>query len=173
MKPILQRLSAAGASPWIPVSSRGDVFGISFGCSVSSGGTLTYSVQHTFDNPELTETVSIARTTTTATITFTTPHGLSVGDSVVITGIRESNLSGTFAVASVPSTTTATYTVSDTGSAAESAQCSKLRVFEHDTVTGIVDASIDAGYELPPRCVRVNVSAYTDGVLDTNWMFLD
>jgi peptidyl-prolyl cis-trans isomerase A (cyclophilin A) len=46
----------------------------------------------------------------TVTITTTEAHGLKVGDSVTISGVANSSYDGTFTVASVPSTTSFTYT---------------------------------------------------------------
>lgn len=48
-------------------------------------------------------------TTNVATITTSAAHGLFVGDTVKITGV-DSTFNGTWAVATVPSTTTFTYT---------------------------------------------------------------
>jgi peptidyl-prolyl cis-trans isomerase A (cyclophilin A) len=46
----------------------------------------------------------------TVTITTTAAHGLKVGDSVTISGVTNTSYDGTFTVASVPSTTSFTYT---------------------------------------------------------------
>lgn len=40
--------TGTGASAWIPVDNTQNAFAIGFGCVVS--GTVTYDVQHTFDN---------------------------------------------------------------------------------------------------------------------------
>jgi YVTN family beta-propeller protein len=48
----------------------------------------------------------------TVTITTTGSHGITVGESVVVGGVNDSTFDGTFQVASVPSTTTFTYTQS-------------------------------------------------------------
>jgi hypothetical protein len=56
------------------------------------------------------------RTGTTATITTASVHGLVIGQSVVISGTNgNSALHGTYAVTSVPTTTTFTYTTSASG----------------------------------------------------------
>jgi len=171
MRPKKQSLSAAGSANWIPVSEIGAHFGIGIGVNVSNGGTLTYSIQHSFDDPQTTIDCTIARVTTVATVTFTSPHGKDVGDSIAVSGITEDNLLGTFAVASVPSTTTLTYPVADTGSAAESAKAVLFSVFEHDTLTGLT-GNADGGYTLPPSAVRLTISAFTDGVAEANYRFL-
>ena len=43
-------LGAVGVSSPLPVDTFATVFNIGIGCSISSGATLTYSVQHTFDD---------------------------------------------------------------------------------------------------------------------------
>ncbi len=171
MKPKKQTLDAAGNAPWHVVDYRISDFGIGIGVNVSSGSTLTYSIQHTFDNPFTIVPVTIARVTTTATVTFAEPHGKSIGDSINITGTREDNLAGVFDIATVPSTTTLTYTVLDTGSAAESAKATVFSVFEHDSLTGL-SVNADGGYTLPPSAVRLICSAHTTGTVDANYYFL-
>ena len=171
MKPKKQTLTAAGASAWVPVDYRGSQFGIGIGAQCSNDWNGTYSIQHTFDDPYNTIDCTISRTTTTASITFPSEHGLVVGDSVTVTGIREDNLSGTFPVAAITSATVCTYTVSDTGSAAENAKVTPMKVFEHDTLTAKT-ATADGGYDLPPACIRANVTTFTAGDLIVNYRFL-
>src|SRR6185312_10060220 len=55
---------------------------------------------------------------TTATITTTAPHNLTVGESVTIAGVGVAGYNGTFVVASVPTATTFTYTAAVSGLAA-------------------------------------------------------
>ena len=74
MRPIKQTLDALGNAPWIPVNFRTNDFGVGIGVNVSSGGVLTYSIQHTFDLVSDAVSVSIARITTVATVTFDDPH---------------------------------------------------------------------------------------------------
>ena len=171
MKPIKQTLGAAGNSDWIPIDYRVNGFGVGIGVNVSDGSTLTYSIQHTFDSTSDAVAVSIARVTTVATATLADPHGKSVGDSITITGISEDNLTGTFAIASVPSDTTLTYTVADTGAVSESAKATVYSVFEHETLSGLAVSS-DGGYTLPPSAIRLIVSAYTSGNVAANYLFL-
>jgi hypothetical protein len=55
--------------------------------------------------------VGITRSSTTATATTLAVHGRSVGDWVTIAGAAQSEYNGTFQIATVPTTTTFTYTV--------------------------------------------------------------
>jgi len=60
---------------------------------------------------EISKTVSnVAQTGTTATITTSTAHGFAAGDTVVIDGLTTNALEGTWTIASVPTTTTFTFT---------------------------------------------------------------
>ena len=46
--PSIVTQTGTGTSAWIPVDHTQNAFAIGFGCVVS--GTVTYDVQHTFDN---------------------------------------------------------------------------------------------------------------------------
>lgn len=46
--PSIVTQTGTGTSAWIPVDYTQNAFAIGFGCVVS--GTVTYTVQHTFDN---------------------------------------------------------------------------------------------------------------------------
>ena len=73
-----------------------------------------------------------ARTGSTATITTSTAHNFAVGDSVVVSGTNgNAPLEGTWTIASVPSTTTFTYTTSSSGTITSAA----------DTGTALVSAN--------------------------------
>ena len=71
---------------------------------------------------DISKTVSnVARTGTTATVTTSTAHAFSVGDSVVIASLTNSALNGTYTIVTVPTTTTFTYTTTTTGTIASTA----------------------------------------------------
>jgi DNA-binding beta-propeller fold protein YncE len=48
--------------------------------------------------------------TSTVTITTTAPHGVTVGDAVLVTGVTDNSFNGVFVVATVPSSNSFTYT---------------------------------------------------------------
>jgi hypothetical protein len=56
---------------------------------------------------------TVARTTNVVTITTSVAHGYSVGDSVTVAAVINTDINGTFTISAVPTTTTFTYT--DTG----------------------------------------------------------
>ena len=56
---------------------------------------------------------TVARTTNVVTITTSVAHGYSVGDSVTVAAVTNTDVNGTFTITAVPTTTTFTYT--DTG----------------------------------------------------------
>jgi len=49
-RPVYVTVSSQTASKVIPLNTYADPFNVGIGCDVSSGGSLTYTVQHTFDN---------------------------------------------------------------------------------------------------------------------------
>lgn len=51
MRSQTQTLTAAGAGAWIPVDPHRCPFSIGFGVKLEGGSSLTYTVQHTFDDP--------------------------------------------------------------------------------------------------------------------------
>lgn len=64
---------------------------------------------------------NVARTGTTATLTTSAAHGFAAGDTVVIAGLTNTALNGTYTIATTPSTTTFTYTTSTSGTIASTA----------------------------------------------------
>lgn len=174
MRPATVSMSAAGFSPWVIVDYLAIAFGIGFGCSVSSGASLTYTVQHTFDDPGpgspgTTPTTgfhyptgSIVQAGTTITVTDAN-HGLSVGDFVQLQGCGF-GLDGPYNVASVTSTSVYTLTsgVSQNVTASTAGFVNGMRVYNHPVVVGAT-ARQDGNYAYPIRAMRLNVTAYTSG----------
>lgn len=153
-------VSSAASSAWIPLDRYQSSFSVSLAGVISSGATLTWKVEHTFGNVLRPEPCSISRSTTTATLSYTN-HGLSVGDSIIVSG-GGSPFDGTYAVASVVDANTLTYTVTNTGSTLVSARVCLLPVFDHETLVGqTTDA--DGNYAFPCTACRLTVTAYTSG----------
>ena len=50
MRPTSITVSSAASSAWIPLDYKQNPFNIGLGCVVSAEGSLTYKVQHTFDD---------------------------------------------------------------------------------------------------------------------------
>lgn len=79
----------------------------------SGNGTYDYKIVQQ-DN----SAVSVVNSSgTIATLTSTVAHGLSVSDTVIVSGADQSEYNGSFTVASVPSTTTLTYDMGATPAA--------------------------------------------------------
>lgn len=171
MRPITVRQSAAGFTQWIPVNRLQTDFDVGIGVEISSGGSLTYSVEHTFDQlySDLWNLnfVKIARATTTATVTTKTSHGLTAGDWVQILNSGSSVLDGTFSVATVGSATTFTYTVANSGPTADGglATLQSARVFPNIILAGVTTRG-DTNYSAPIVAVRLNVTTYGSGFAD-------
>ncbi|HEX2715989.1 MAG TPA: hypothetical protein VHM88_27715, partial [Candidatus Acidoferrales bacterium] len=72
-----------------------------FFASITGGGTVMVAT--------IASTNGAARGSNIVTITTTSAHGLSVGQSVTISGVSDSSFNGTFTISSVPTTTTFTY----------------------------------------------------------------
>ncbi len=80
---------------------------------VTPGGAGTFSIVDLARRNSNTITSGGAvrvSSTSTVTITTTAPHGLLLGDAVLVTGVSDPSFNGVFAVATVPSSTSFTYT---------------------------------------------------------------
>lgn len=181
MKPVA-RLNAAGFSIPIPVDYKQNAFGIGMAGVPSSGAGLTWSVQHSFDDPgpDGERTVQISQTTTVITVSndrglarlnagaafqYDLGHGLSVGDSVFLKS-KVPGVQGHWPVASVTDAFTYTLTSSISQSAADAyATSNDFRWFNNATLVGQT-ARLDGNYAFPPRLVRFVVTAYTSGFVD-------
>jgi len=171
-----QLLASAADGEWISVPHTGlqGSFGIGVGCGLSTSANLTYSVEYTMDDPQLKQDVSITRSTTTATITFTAGgtaynHGLITGDSITVAGSGDSNLDGTYSFTRT-SDTAGTYTVADTGISSAKAKCVTMKVFTATDFSSLTVAA-QGGFVLPVTAVRSTISSYTAGQLTVNFVF--
>lgn len=163
---------AAGATQWLFVDNRrfGTDFNVGLQTTLASGSTLTYDVELTKDRntKERWKKVSIARVTTTATVTLT-DHGLKTGDNVVIFDTNytnhnpESNLEGSFDI-TVLTANTFTYTVADTGQTSAIGRLISFNVVDHASIAGETTAQTGVQTE-PVSAIRLNVTAYTDGAV--------
>lgn len=168
MRPIVVGpLSANGNSIWIPLNRLQIALSIALAGIPSSGASLIWAVQHTFDDlsSDSERQVQITRAGTVATLVdAVNPHGLSVGDSLIIMGSGSTNLDGTYDVASVVDANTVTYTVVNTGATASNSgtRAKYLRVFPHATLTGQTGRA-DGNYAFPPTACRFVISGYASG----------
>jgi Tfp pilus tip-associated adhesin PilY1 len=95
------QVTIAGATP--------SQFNGTYGITVTGANTFTYSI--TPAAGDASGTMTAAANTTTATAITSAAHGLAVSDTVYISGATPSGYNGTFTVATVPNSTTFTYTV--------------------------------------------------------------
>jgi autotransporter-associated beta strand protein len=97
-----------------------------------------------------------SETGSTVTILTTAPHGFSVGQTVVISGVGVDGYNGTFTITSVPTTTTFTYTDSATGLAASGGGSASLPPAPSSlTISGVVgDVTPPSG---PFKLIKVDV----------------
>ena len=92
-----------------------------------------------------------ARTTTTATLTTSTVHGLAIGDAIYVDAV-DAALNGGYTVTGVPTTTTFTYTTTSSGtiaSAAVSPTGTVVKVgytYIESPTTLVTDGYVQTGY---------------------------
>lgn len=171
MKPRI-RMAAQGFSAPIPTDYRSVPFAIGLIGIVSSNATLTWSVQHTIDDPGPDGALNVTYSQTTTTITVTdnnlfngvAGHGLSVADSVFLNGIAGTP-DGNYQVASVISQTQYTVTSAVSQSAAGPAVVHPFRWVNHVSLVNQT-GRLDGNYAFPVRAIRLVVNAYTAGYVD-------
>jgi len=162
MRPTRLTKGAAGFTAWCPMDYGQNAFGVSLGAIVTSGASLTYKVQHSFDSPY--DLVPFYATRTTTTVTATIPdHQLTAGDMVNVVGAG-APMDGSYAVASVSDANTITYTVANSGVTLSKpgANVNLMHVFDNSVITGKT-ANADSHYAFPVTAIRVNVTSYTSG----------
>jgi len=100
---------------------------------------------------DITKTVSnVARTGTTATVTTSTAHTFAAGDSVVVSGLTNSALNGSYTIVAVPTTTTFTYTTTTTGTIASTADSGTALVAANSrAVTDFTSQGSTTAYNVP------------------------
>jgi hypothetical protein len=100
---------------------------------------------------EISKTVSnVARTSATATITTSTAHSFEAGDSVVVAGLTNTALNGTYTIVSAPTTTTFTYTTTTSGTIASSADSGTAVVAPNSrAVTDFASQGSTTAYNVP------------------------
>lgn len=170
MHPITQRLSAAGYTPWVPINRLQTSFNVGLAVVLSSGASLTYSVEYTLDDPRnpanLTQQFTLSRTTTVLTVVKAL-HALSVGDWVNLYGNGGAPLDGEFQVASVVDANTFTVTVANSGRSAGNGVgwLQTMRVYTHASLVALT-ASGSGSFTSPIFATRLHVSTYGSGTAD-------
>ncbi len=165
MKSKIVSLSSVGVTPWVPLDYRQNPFSVSLGVDLDSAASgITYTVQHTFDDPgKKIVPASITRSGTTVTVTFLSAHDLNTGDSIIVEGSGVNGMDGYFTV-TVSTTTVLTYTSSISGTATGNldTRIVTFRVFPHATLAAQTAAG-DGNYAFPVQATRLNVTAYSAG----------
>lgn len=155
-------VGAAGSSSWVPLSPYNYPFSVSLGCTITNGASLTYKVQHTFDNFSFQQQCSITRSITTATLTLVN-HGLTAGDSIIVEN-ASAPFDGVYDVASVSSADVITYTVANSGATASSPGSTViiLRCFDNADIVSKT-TKVDGNYFFPCSGCRLTITSYSSG----------
>jgi hypothetical protein len=189
VRPVRVVLNAVGASAWIPIDYTEAWFGVGVAVVPSEDSNLNYTVQHTFDSVDPFDyqntipLVTIARATTTATVTDLGPygigHGLTTGDSVIITSSGSPTVLDSQAPAppfppigtigwtvTVVNTTSYTYTVANSGPTSDNgnAKVARLRVFPSTLAAQTARGTVT--YNYPVRAIRLVINSGTTGYAD-------
>ena len=100
---------------------------------------------------ELSATVNnVARTSATATVTTSAAHEFEAGDSVVVAGLTNTALNGTYTIVSAPTTTTFTYTTTTSGTIASTADSGTAVVAPNSrAVTDFASQGSTTAYNVP------------------------
>ena len=100
---------------------------------------------------DISKTISnVARTSATATVTTSTDHTFEAGDSVVVSGLTNTALNGTYTITAVPTTTTFTYTTATSGTIASAADAGTALVAANSrAVTDFTSQGSTTAYNVP------------------------
>lgn len=161
--PIIRTTTGVARSDWARLNYHGGIneFNATVVVTPESSNTATWTVEATISQFEPQYHVYWTRAATTATVTYSR-HGLRAADSVVLVCGRESNLTGTFQVATVPDDDTFTITVTDTGATSGRAQAAFLKVFDLTDLTAVTGEGFGQVFA-PVTGIRLNTTASTGG----------
>ena len=115
---------------------------------------------------DLSATVSnVARSSSTATITTSAAHNFEAGDTVVVAGLENTALNGTYTIVSVPTTTTFTYTTTTSGSIASTADSGTADVAANSrAVSDFTSQGSTTAYNVPGN-ENYNADEATDFII--------
>lgn len=168
---VTRRLTAAGFSTWIPLNWRtsGSNYAVGLGVVLSSGASLTYSVQHTFDRIYTPDYVwSAAQTASTAVTVTKTNHGLSVDDWLLIDPPAAASHQGIYSVATVVDANSFTFTSGTSTTATTASGVAGIhtaRLFPHSTLAAKT-VSADGNYAFPAAACRLIITTFVSGFAD-------
>jgi hypothetical protein len=100
---------------------------------------------------DISKTISnVARTSATATVTTSAAHTFEAGDSVVVSGLTNTALNGTYTITAVPTTTTFTYTTTTSGTIASASDAGTALVAANSrAVTDFTSQGSTSSYNVP------------------------
>ena len=108
---------------------------------------------------------NVARTSSTATVTTAAAHNFAEGDTVVVADLTTTALNGTYTIASVPTTTSFTYTTSTSGSISSTADSGTADVAAGSrAVTDFASQGSTTSYNVPGN-ENYNADVATDFII--------
>ena len=108
---------------------------------------------------------NVARTSSTATITTSAAHTMEAGDTVVVSGLTNDALNGTYTITTAPTDTTFTYTTTTSGTIASSSDAGTALVTANSrAVTDFTSQGSTTAYNVPGNEVY-NADLPTDFIL--------
>lgn len=154
--------SATATTPWVPVSDSQNPFNVElYGLPDSAFAATNYQLQVSGDDPQTTRQVTYTTSGTTATVTDTA-HGLTTGDSIVMTGTNST--ADVTADVTVVDANTYTYTTGASPPAKGIGRVASVRWVN-------LGAAITTGrsktlLQEPCRVIRAKLSGWTVGILN-------
>ena len=115
---------------------------------------------------DITKTINnVARTSSTATLTTSTAHTFAAGDTVVVSGLTNDELDGTYTITTVPTDTTFTYTTTTSGSISSTSDSGTALVTANArAVTDFTSQGSTTAYNVPGNEVY-NADLPTDFII--------
>jgi hypothetical protein len=155
--------AAAGYSPWHVLDWRANPFSVSFQVDYI-GTTMDYTIEYGYSDL-VPKKVDISNSTVTATVTYKN-HGLSTGDSVIISGAvygdgtakTATTLNGTFTITRTSADAfTYAHTTNDGTIIENPATAIFMRVMTHDSYGTALKVSSDGNLAFSVQAVRLKV----------------
>jgi hypothetical protein len=168
MPAILKQTGVGRSTLWMPDFFQ-DPFNIGIGC-VISGGTPTYNIEHTFDDPNaLVSTFNGQITTTVLTINNMYSGSGLVAVGQVVLGLGSVSITPNTSISSLGSGSgnAGTYNLNNSQSAGPGPMATINQTwFQNSGITG-ASANANGNYQFPVRAISINITGGSGTVTAT------